>query len=416
MRRTSRSLLVVAIAVVLLGGAGTLFGQPVLPGIDVLRERGFDLLHGKRVGLITNPTGVDSRLTSTIDILARAPGIRLVALFGPEHGVRGDASAGETVASTVDPATGVPVYSLYGNTRKPTAEMLHQVDILVYDIQDIGVRSYTYISTLGQCMGAAAENGIPFVVLDRPDPLGGIRIEGATTKPGFISFVSPYPIPYVYGLTPGELALYLNGEGLLAGGIKCALTVVPMKGWKRSMVFSETGLAWVPTSPHVPYDDGPMYYVATGILGELGTLSEGVGYTLPFRLVGAPWIDADKLAARLNEEKIPGVRFRPITYRPFYGRDIQQELHGVQLYLRGPATPSLISLQFRIMEAIHAQAPDRSLFGSDRDRLQMFDRVVGSSAIREAFAKRYAVDDIQALLNDGVDAFKATAVRYHLYR
>ena len=415
MRRTSRSSLVLATAMILLGRAGALFGQPVLPGIDVLRERGFDILKGKRVGLITNPSGVDSRLASTIDILAGAPGVQLVALFGPEHGVRGDVSAGEAVASSIDSITGIPVYSLYGTTRKPTGAMLHRIDVLVYDIQDIGVRSYTYISTLGQCMGAAAEKGIPFVVLDRPDPLGGLRVEGPTVAPGFISFVSPYPIPYVYGLTPGELARYLNGQGLLPGGAKCSLTVVPMKGWKRSMLYSETGLPWVPTSPHIPSDEGAMYYVATGILGELGTLSEGVGYTLPFRLVGAPWIDAEHLAARLNAENIPGVLFRPVTYRPFYGRDVQKDLHGVQLYIRDPATPSLISLQFRIMEAIHAQAPDRALFGSDSDRLRMFDRVIGSNAIREAFEKRYAFADIRALLNAGIEEFRAAAVKYHLY-
>ncbi len=412
----SPSRLITALTVALVIAAGRLFGQSVLPGIDVLRERGFDILQGKRVGLITNPTGVDAHLTSTIDILLKAPGVKLVALFGPEHGVRGDAAAGETVASALDPVTGVPVYSLYGNIHKPTPEMLKDVDVLVYDIQDIGVRSYTFISTLGQCMEAAAAKGIPFVVLDRPDPIGGTRIEGAIVKPGFTSFVSPYPIPYVYGFTTGELAQYLNGERLLSAGVQCSLVVVPMKGWKRSMVYAETGLPWVPTSPHVPFEDGALYYVATGILGELGTLSEGVGYTLPFRLVGAPWIDAERLATNLNDRKIPGVLFRPITYRPFYGRDARKELHGVQLYLRGPATPSLIILQFRIMEAIHAQAPDHNLFGTDSSRWRMFDQVVGSSEIREAFAKRFAVDDIETLLNDGVPEFKANAKRYYLYR
>ncbi len=396
--------------------AGQLLAQPVLPGIDVLRERGFDVLQGKRVGLITNPTGVDAHLISTIDILRNAPGVRLVALFGPEHGVRGDAVAGEHVASAVDAATGIPVYSLYGATRKPTPAMLENVDLLVYDIQDIGVRSYTFISTLGACMESAAEKKIPFVVLDRPDPLGGIRVEGPVVKPPLISFVSPYPIPYVYGLTPGELARYLNGEKLLTGGVACSLIVVPMKGWSRSMLFSATGLPWVPTSPHIPSPDGPMYYVATGILGELGTLSEGVGSTLPFRLVGAPWIDEGKLAAALNAEKIPGVMVRPTIYRPFYGRDAGTELHGIQLYLVSPFPSSLIALQFRVMEAIHAQAPDRALFGNDATKQRMFDRVIGDSAIRETFARRYAAGDVAALLSAGVAEFKAKAARYFLYR
>ncbi|MGA9121098.1 MAG: DUF1343 domain-containing protein [Bacteroidota bacterium] len=387
----------------------------VLPGIDVLRERGFDILKGKHVGLVTNPSGVDVHLQSTVDILSAAPGVHLTALFGPEHGVRGDAAAGQEVASTTDPVTGVPVYSLYGKQHKPTAEMLKGVDVLVYDIQDIGVRSYTFISTLGQCMEAAAAKGIPFVVLDRPDPLGGIRIEGPTVSPGFTSFVSPYPIPYVYGLTPGELARMLNEEGMLAGGVRCSLLVVPMKGWKRSMVFSETHLQWVPTSPHIPFADGPEYYVATGIMGELGTLSEGVGYTLPFHLVGAPWINADRLASRLSAEKIPGVEFRPLTYQPFYGRDAQKELHGVQIYLVNPAVVDLIGLQFRVMEAIHAEAPDQNLFGSDKSRWGMFDRVIGNSKIREAFAKKYAFDDIRNLLNTDLREFKSKAARYFLY-
>ena len=416
MRTKISSLSILAVVGLLLAGPCRLRGQSVLPGIDILRERGFDILKGKRIGLVTNPTGVDAHLISTIDILSKAPGVRLVALFGPEHGVRGDVSAGQAIASSTDPVTGVPVYSLYGRTKKPTPEMLRDVDVLVYDIQDIGVRSYTYITTLGLCMEAAAAKGIPFVVLDRPDPLGGTRIEGAVVKPGFLSPVSPYPIPYIYGLTPGELARYLNGEKLLSGGVACSLVVVPLKGWTRSMLFSATGLQWVPTSPHIPTADVALYYPATGILGELGTLSEGVGYTLPFRLVGATWIDADLLAAQLDSEHLPGVAFRPVTYRPFYGRDAQKELHGVQLYILNPALCPLVSLQFRIMEAVHAQAPDRTIFGADSTRWQAFDRVIGESRIREAFTRRYATEDILPLLDDGVAEFKAKAVRYYLYR
>ncbi len=307
------------------------------------------------------------------------------------------------------------MYSLYGKNHKPTAEMLKDVDILVYDIQDIGVRSYTFISTLGQCMEAAAAKGIPFVVLDRPNPLGGIRIEGPTVAPGLTSFVSPYPIPYVYGLTPGELARFLNEEGMLAGSVRCALTVVPMRGWKRSMLFTESGLPWVPTSPHIPTADVAPYCVATGILGELGTLSEGVGYTLPFRLVGASWIDPERLAAALNARKIPGMEFRPITYRPFYGRDAQKELHGVQLYIIDPGQVNLISVQFRIMEEVHAENPERDLFGTDEGRWEMFDRVVGTRSIREDFVKRYAFEDISSQLNAGIQEFRNRAERYYLY-
>ena len=203
----------------------------VKTGVEMLREGGFECLRGKRVGLVTNPTGVDRNLKSTVDILFEAEDVNLVALYGPEHGVRGDVLAGEKVSDQVDAKTGLPVHSLYGKTRKPTAEMLKGIDVLVYDIQDIGCRSYTFISTMGKVMEAAAENNIEVVVLDRPNPLGGLKVEGSGVSKGYFSFVSQFDIPYIYGLTCGELALYLNEE------IKCKLTVVPMECWERNMLW-----------------------------------------------------------------------------------------------------------------------------------------------------------------------------------
>ncbi len=229
----------------------------------------FEILKGKKVGLITNPTGVSRDLQSCIDLIFNAPGVSLTALYGPEHGVRGEFTAGETIGSSTDPSTGLPVYSLYGSTRKPTADMLKGIEVLVYDIQDIGSRSYTYISTLGLAMEAAAENNIPFLVLDRPNPLGGERMEGPLVQEGFTSFVSQYPVPYIHGMTVGELALFLNGEGLLKDGEKCNLELIKMSGWKRDMCFEETGLPWVPSSPHIPQAVTCYYYPATGIVGEL---------------------------------------------------------------------------------------------------------------------------------------------------
>ena len=216
-------------------------------GIEVLKSQNFRMLEGKRVGLITNPTGVDNDMVSDIDLLAQAPNVNLVALFGPEHGVRGNAHAGAVVTDSIDQATGLPVRSLFGKTRKATPEMLADIDVLVYDIQDIGCRSFTYISTMGLAMEAAAENGKEFIVLDRPNPLGGLKVEGNVVEEGCFSFVSQFSIPYVYGLTCGELALLLNGERMLKGGVQCNLKVVKMKGWKRKMNYFATGLQWVPS-------------------------------------------------------------------------------------------------------------------------------------------------------------------------
>jgi uncharacterized protein YbbC (DUF1343 family) len=260
----------------------------VHPGIDVLIARDFDVLAEKRIGLVTNPTGVTRDLRSTIDVLHAAPGVRLVRLFGPEHGVRGAAPAGKHVGHFTDDATGLEVHSLYGPTRKPKPEMLAGLDVLVFDIQDIGSRSYTYISTLALVMEAAAEQGIEVVVLDRPNPLGGERIEGRPLDLKYRSFVGHLPIPYCHGMTVGELARMINGEGWLPDGRQCALTVVPMRGWQRSMTFAATGLPWVPTSPHIPRADSAYFYAATGIMGELHVISEGVGYPLPFEVVGRP--------------------------------------------------------------------------------------------------------------------------------
>ncbi len=389
----------------------------VKTGIDVLKEENFKILEGKRVGLITNPTGVDANLESTVDILFKAKNVNLVALFGPEHGVRGNFSAGAFVESYTDPQTKLPVYSLYGKTRKPSPEMLKNIDVLVYDIQDIGCRSYTYISTMGVAMEAAAENNKEFVVLDRPNPLGGQLVEGNLVEDGFISFVSQFKIPYVYGLTCGELAKMLNSEGMLANGEKCNLTVVPMKGWKRSMDFKATGLQWVPTSPHIPHFDSPEYYVSSGIMGELGVVSEGVGYTIPFQVFAANWIDSYKLAEKMNDLKLQGVLFRPIDFKPFYGRDKGEELHGVQIHITDYRKVNLMSLQFLFMQVNNELYPDKNPFELAKPaRLKMFDKVAGTSKVREMFTKNMRYDDIKNFLHKDVKSFKELSKKYYLYK
>jgi uncharacterized protein YbbC (DUF1343 family) len=385
----------------------------VKPGIEVLRDRNFDILKNKKVGLITNPTGVDSKLKSTIDILFESPEVTLAALYGPEHGVRGDFAAGDKVDTYVDEKTNITVYSLYGKTHKPTPDMLKDIDILVYDIQDIGCRSYTYIATMGEAMEAAGENNIPFVVLDRPNPLGGNKIEGNLAEEGFYSFVSPFPIPYIYGLTPGELAKMLNEENMLKA--KSELTVIPLEGWKRDMTFRETGLLWVPTSPHVPHNYSPEYYVCSGVLGELGVISEGVGYTIPFQLYAAEWIDASDLAQGMNNLGLEGVIFRPITVKPFYGRDAKKTINGVQIHLINYDKVNLMSLQYYFMQVHNELYPEKNIFEMGKNRWGMFDKVAGTSKVRELFSKNYKYADVKEFFDKDIESFRAKSSKYFLY-
>ena len=388
----------------------------VKPGIEVLRDNGFRELQGKRVGLITNPSGVDNSLRSTIDILAAAPGVQLTALYAPEHGVRGDVHAGDHVDNTVDPATGVPVYSIYGATRKPTPEMLRDVDVLVYDIQDNGCRSFTFISTMGVAMEACAEQGKQFMVLDRPNPVGGDKIEGNLAEDSCISFVSQFPIPYLYGLTPGELARYLNGEGLIGDSLKVDLTVIPMEGYTRNMDFRETGMPWVLPSPHIPTPESCIYYPMSGILGELDYMNIGVGYTEPFKLFCATWVDADSLSQRLNARNIPGVMFRPIHIKPFYAFGKGENLEGVEFYVTDKDAAPLSLTQFYVMEEIADMYPDHKAFDiAPAARLKMFDKVTGSLEIRRRFGRNYKVADIIDYWNKDVESFRAASAPYRIY-
>ena len=392
-------------------------GAQVNPGIEVLRDSGFASLQGKRVGLITNPTGVDNNLVSTVDILAKAPGVKLVGLYAPEHGVRGDVHAGDKVDGSVDKATGVPVYSIYGKTLKPTPEMLKDVDVLIYDIQDNGCRSYTFISTMGKAMEACAEQGKKFMVLDRPNPISGNKIEGNLVEDSCYSFVSQFPIPYIYGLTPGELARYLNEEGLIGKGDKVDLEVVPMEGYTRDMDFRSTGMPWVLPSPHMPVPESCFYYPASGILGELYQISIGVGYTEPFKLFCAPWIDAEDLAKKLNDRDIPGVRFRPIHIKPFYSTGKGENLGGVETYITDVDKAPLSLIQFYVMDQLAQDYPQGRLFDSaTQARKNMFDKVVGSKNIRPMFTKRYKVADIEQYWNKDNESFRAKSSKYHLYK
>ena len=393
----------------------------VKTGIEVLRDRGFDILIGRRVGLVTNPSGVDRHLNSTVDILYNAPGVELVALYGPEHGVRGDVYAGGKVSDTKDEATGLPVYSLYGSTRKPTPEMLEGIDVMVYDIQDVGVRSYTFISTLGLVMEACAAKDIEVVVLDRPNPLGGNKIEGCYVEQPFNSFVSQYRIPYVYGLTVGELAELINEEGLNRGQkgnqnpVRCRLKVVPMEGWTRDMLYEDTGLPWVLPSPNIPFKDTPMYYAAAGVCGELyGFMNIGIGYTLPFQLFGALWLDPVKLKERLDSYNLPGISFRTIWFKPFSGSQKGELVKGLQYFFTDYEKARITETQFYVMQAVAELYPDKKAFEVITG-YGLFDKVCGTDYVRLEFAKRYKVADIQEYWRKDEDSFRTLSQRYHIY-
>jgi uncharacterized protein YbbC (DUF1343 family) len=396
----------------------------VRPGIEVLlgEDQYLTLVQGKRVGLITNPTGVDHELNSTIDLLHRNPDINLVALFGPEHGIRGDAYAGENVENVTDPTTGVPIYSLYGATSRPTPEMLEGIDVMLYDIQDVGSRSYTYIYTMARAMDACGEARIPFVVLDRPNPCGADIVDGNILNPEEgTSGVGLYPIAYQYGMTPGETAQMFNAEFLEH---PCELTVVPMRGYRRDMLQWDTGLPFVPTSTHIPHADDAVFYQLTGIIGELHNISIAVGYTLPFETIAAPYIRGDELCQALRDLNLPGLMYRPISYVPRYGPFSStpgspeaggQTCHGVQIFISNFHTVRPVSAQIHYMEVLQRLYPEQNLFGDDNRRSNMFDKVMGTSSIRHRILAGDHAADIIADYQGDVDSFMQRRQKYLIY-
>ena len=405
------------VAALFLAAAGWLHAGPVKVGIDVLEDRDFAGLVGKRVGLITNATGADSHGRSTVDILEHAPGVRLVALFGPEHGVYGADWAGAYVPSSIDEHTGLPVFSLYGPTRKPTPEMLKGIDVLVYDIQDIGCRSYTFISTLGLAMEAAGEAGIKFYVLDRPDPLNGDRVEGMMPDAGFRNFECQWPIPYVYGMTPGELAyMMVSTPGWI--GRKPELTIVPMVGWTRNMYWEDTGLLWIPTSPHIPTAETSLAYVATGFLGEAGGICHGIGYTLPFQVVGHPSFNSFTFADEMNQLALPGVLFRPVTFEPFYGVFKNKVINGAQIFYTDRDKVNLCGLAVQILYHVFHK-PGVAMFQPDAtgdSGPDAFDKIAGGDGLRTALEQNRTPEEIVESWQPGLEAFRKARQRFLLYK
>ena len=381
-------------------------------GSDTLAASGFAVLRGKRVGLITNPSGVNCQQQPTLEVLRRARGVKLVAVFGAEHGLYGAAKAGEEVKDSMDVRIGLPVYSLYGPgpVRKPTPAMLKNLDVLVYDIQDTGCRSYTYISTMGLAMEVCAEAGIEFVVLDRPNPLGGERVEGPMLDSRFRSFVGQWAIPYVYGLTCGELARMINGEGWIRQ--PCKLTVVRMKGWRRDMAWQQTGLKWIPTSPRIPRGESPLHYVSTGLLGTIGGVNIGMSFGLPFQCVTAPWLDDHRLAGQLERYRLRGVTFRPLRVP---GNNVIQK--GVLLSFSDPVHAPLMALNFYVLEAVQATT-GRNLFAEAvkaGKSFDLFDKVNGTDQTRRALEANLTAENITRLWQANGEAFKKRRQKYLLY-
>lgn len=391
---------------------------PVKTGAAVLAARRFDLLRGKRVGLIVNHTAmVDS--VHLADLLHAAEDVTLAALFGPEHGLRGTADAGAHVRSGRDERTGVPIFSLYGETNKPTPEMLRGLDVLVFDIQDVGARFYTYISTMGLAMQAAAEAGLPFVVLDRPNPLGGTLVEGFILEPRYTSFVGQYAIPVTHGLTVGELARLIQGERLLPGLEALDLTVVPVEGWRRDVMWPASGLPWVSPSPNIPDFETALVYAGT-CLFEGTTASEGRGTRTPFRLLGAPWADGKALADTLNARALPGVRFEAATFtpRPIPSMSASPKLagralEGVRLVVTDPGAYRPVETGVHVLHAFYHQAPPaeaRTFF--DRNWLA---RLAGTDRLRTLLTQGAQPEAIVAAWQADAEAFMRVRAPYLLY-
>jgi uncharacterized protein YbbC (DUF1343 family) len=384
--------------------------RAVRTGLDRLVAGGFAVLRGKRVGLVCNPSSVDGEGRHAIDLLRGAPDVALAAIFAPEHGLRGS-SLGE-VEHGRDEATGLPVWSLYGEVRKPTPAMLAGLDVLVFDVQDVGARFYTYVSTMALAMEAAAEAGIPFVVLDRPNPIGGEVVEGPLLDPALRSFVGVHPIALRHGMTLGELARLFAARSL--DGRRVDLLVVPCEGWRRDALFPETGIRWVPPSPNMPDPETALVYPGTCLL-EATNLSEGRGTPTPFRLVGAPWVDGDRLAsalAGLPDVVVGPARFTPraIHGKALNPRHLDRECGGVRIRVREPARFRAVEFGVRLLCAVRDLHPGLLSFSAER-----FDRLAGARWLREAIERGEPASALLARLEEDAARFRGERAPYLLY-
>ncbi len=416
-RTTRRAPGLFALALAFLAGCGaedvppaagqTAAPPPVRPGIEVLLSDSLHLVAGRRVGLVTNQTGVDRQRRSDIDLLADHPTVDLVALYAPEHGIRGTEAEGATIEADVDARTGLPIHSIYGATLAPTPEMLEGVDVLLFDMQDVGARYYTYVSTMAYSMRAAGENGVPFIVLDRPNPIRGDVVQGNVLDPEFATFVGMFPVPMRHGMTPGELARLFVGEF----GIEVDLAVVPVDGWSRTQTFADTGLPWIAPSPNMPSLESALAYPGT-CLFEGTPLSVGRGTDRAFQQVGAPWLDGDALAATLNGYGIPGVRFEAVTFtpvRPTDGKFDGVEVQGVRLEGATSTYDATRAAVAMLVEARRASGQDWSW------NVTHIDRLAGTDALRLGIDEGLDAAALTAGWDEAQSVFEAFRAPYLIY-
>jgi uncharacterized protein YbbC (DUF1343 family) len=398
----------VAIVAVLLAALSACQGS-VKTGLDRVGEYR-QMFEGKRLGIVTNHTAYDSEGRFIVDVFQRVSGGKVAALFSPEHGLWGQEQAGEKVDSQIDPVYCLPIRSLYGQTQKPTPEMLRDIDVLVFDIQDVGARFYTYVYTMSLAMEAAAENGKRFVVLDRPNPINGYCVEGNILEPASASFVGLYPIPVRQGMTLGELAKMFNEQGWLASGVRADLVVIPMEGWRRGMWYDQTGLRFIKPSPNMPDLETAAVYPGLCLL-EGTNVSEGRGTQMPFRQFGAPWVNSGELTGRLNRLNLAGVRFEPATFTPTGSKYQGLECHGVRIVVTDRDRLESYYTGVRIVEEIARMYP-RNL----EWKAAHFDRLCGTSAIREAIAGGRSTDELRDKWKPALQSFLKIRDKYLIYR
>ena len=382
-------------------------------GIDRFFQEGYaEKYKNKRIGLVVNQASTNGKGISSLQcFMQNVKEFPLAVIFAPEHGIKASAYAAETIAHSQH-AEGIKIFSLHGATRRPTKEILQELDVIIYDIQSIGTRSYTYETTLFYIMEEAAKYNVEVVLLDRPNPMGGKVVDGPLLDEENRSFIGYINIPYCHGMTIGELANFFNQEY----HIGCLLTVIPMLGWKRGMIFKETGLVWIPPSPNIPESDTPFFYASTGILGELRALNIGIGYTLPFKIAGAPWIEADRFASHLNEQKIPGIIFYPFYFKPFFGAYKGEECEGVYIHITDPNQYRPLLVQYLILGMLKSLYPKEFhtyLHGSGRE---LFTKANGSKKILQILEKEaFPFWKLKQAVEEDIAKFLPIRKKYLLY-